>query len=60
MKVEDAPEASEQHGEGDGTKNEEDMDDEIDFNLGNENGNGNSYEAPATHEQHGPGIKEDG
>jgi len=32
-------------------------DDDIDFNLG---GNGNSYDAPATHEQHGPGIKEDG
>jgi len=36
---------------------EQDMDDEIDFNLGN----GNSYDAPAGHhEAHGPGIKEDG
>jgi len=36
---------------------EEDMDDEIDFNIG---GNGDTYNAPATHESHGPGIKEDG
>ncbi|KAN0108423.1 hypothetical protein V8E51_008165 [Hyaloscypha variabilis] len=37
---------------------EEDVDDDdIDFNLG---GNGNNYDAPATHESHGPGIKEDG
>jgi len=36
---------------------EEDMDDEIDFNLG---GNSDNYNAPATHESHGPGIKEDG
>lgn len=35
---------------------EQDMDDDIDFNLGNDNG----YETPATHEAHGPGIKEDG
>jgi RNA-binding protein Musashi len=39
---------------------EQDMDDEIDFNLGNGNGNGHSYDAPTTHEGHGPGIKEDG
>lgn len=37
---------------------EQDMDDEIDFNLGN--GNGNHYDEPAHHERHGPGIKEDG
>lgn len=32
------------------------MDDEIDFNLGN----GNSHDVSASHEAHGPGIKEDG
>jgi hypothetical protein len=37
--------------------NDEDVDDEIDFNLG---GNGPSYDSPANHEAHGPGIKEDG
>lgn len=37
---------------------DQDLDDDIDFNLG---GNGNSYEAPPSHhESHGPGIKEDG
>jgi RNA-binding protein Musashi len=36
---------------------EEDMDDDIDFNLG---GDGNNYDTSATHESHGPGIKEDG
>jgi len=35
----------------------EDVDDEIDFNLG---GNGATYDSPAHHEAHGPGIKEDG
>ena len=35
----------------------EDVDDEIDFNLG---GNGAAYDSPANHEAHGPGIKEDG
>jgi hypothetical protein len=35
----------------------EDVDDEIDFNLG---GNGTTYDSPANHEAHGPGIKEDG
>lgn len=35
---------------------EQDMDDEIDFNLGN----GNGYDVPVHHEAHGPGIKEDG
>jgi len=39
---------------------DQDMDDEIDFNLGQSNGNSNNYDAPATHEAHGPGIKEDG
>jgi hypothetical protein len=49
----------EQNGDGDEQmyNGEQDMDDEIDFNLG---GNDNSYDAPATHEAHGPGIKEDG
>jgi hypothetical protein len=37
--------------------NDEDVDDEIDFNLG---GNGPTYDSPANHEAHGPGIKEDG
>ena len=38
---------------------EQDMDDEIDFNLGG--GNGNGYDASSNHhEAHGPGIKEDG
>lgn len=35
---------------------DQDMDDDIDFNLGN----GISYDSPANHETHGPGIKEDG
>jgi hypothetical protein len=36
---------------------EQDVDDEIDFNLGN----GNGYDAPASQQDaHGPGIKEDG
>lgn len=35
---------------------DDDMDDDIDFNLGN----GNGYDAPTSHEAHGPGIKEDG
>jgi hypothetical protein len=39
---------------------QEEEDDEIDFNLGNSGGAGNDYEAPSTHEAHGPGIKEDG
>jgi len=34
----------------------EDVDDEIDFNLGG----GATYGSPANHEAHGPGIKEDG
>lgn len=49
----------EQNGGGDEQmyNGEEDMDDDIDFNLG---GNGNNYDASATNESHGPGIKEDG
>ncbi|TAQ89391.1 hypothetical protein B7494_g2286 [Chlorociboria aeruginascens] len=35
---------------------EQDIDDDIDFNLGN----GNDYDHPVNHESHGPGIKEDG
>jgi hypothetical protein len=56
---ESSNEHPEQNGAGDeqAYNGEEDMDDEIDFNLG---GNGNNYEAPAAHELHGPGIKEDG
>lgn len=37
---------------------EQDVDDDIDFNLGNSNSNG--YDAPVSHDAHGPGIKEDG
>lgn len=42
-------------------KDEQDMDDDIDFNLGG-GGGGNNYDSPAAQEpqQHGPGIKEDG
>lgn len=40
---------------------EQEMDDEIDFNLGNTNGNGNNYDAHSVKDEaHGPGIKEDG
>ena len=56
-------EVQEEHEEQNGDRDqqmyggEQDMDDEIDFNLGN----GNSYDAPVGHhEAHGPGIKEDG
>jgi len=56
-------EVKEEHEEqnGDGEQQmyggEQDMDDEIDFNLGN----GNGYDASVNnHEAHGPGIKEDG
>jgi hypothetical protein len=35
---------------------EPDLDDDIDFNLGN----GTNYDSPSNHEAHGPGIKEDG
>jgi len=35
----------------------EDVDDEIDFNLGV---NAVTYDSPVNHEAHGPGIKEDG
>jgi len=57
---EEEVEQAEQNGEGDEhmyNGEQDGDDDDIDFNLG---GNGNSYDAPATHEQHGPGIKEDG
>jgi len=56
---EEEPGQGEQNGNGDRDedmyKGEQDEDDEIDFNLG-----GNGYDAQASHEQHGPGIKEDG
>jgi hypothetical protein len=57
---EEEAEQEAQNGEGDEhmyNGEQDGDDDDIDFNLG---GNGNSYDAPATHEQHGPGIKEDG
>lgn len=58
MKVEDSNEHGAENGEGDEQMytGEQDMEDEIDFNLGN----GNSYDTPTSHEAHGPGIKEDG
>ncbi|KAK6584004.1 hypothetical protein PZA11_003734 [Diplocarpon coronariae] len=59
-KSEDVPGHTEQKGgSGEGTHTgDQEMDDEIDFNLG---GNGNSYDASVSHnEAHGPGIKEDG
>ncbi|KAL5324225.1 hypothetical protein ACEPPN_008769 [Leptodophora sp. 'Broadleaf-Isolate-01'] len=61
VKVEESHDHTEQNGEGgEETYNggDQDMDDEIDFNLGQSNGN--NYDAPVTHEAHGPGIKEDG
>jgi len=56
---EESNERAEQNGGSDEQmyNGEQDDDDEIDFNLGP---NGSSYDAPATHEAHGPGIKEDG
>jgi hypothetical protein len=58
LKTEEPAFEGEQNGDGDQQMYRDDPDDdEIDFNLG---GNGNSYDAPATHEAHGPGIKEDG
>ncbi|KAK2625054.1 hypothetical protein QTJ16_005423 [Diplocarpon rosae] len=59
-KIEDVPAHEEQKaGSGQETySRDQEMDDEIDFNLG---GNGNSYDASVGHhEAHGPGIKEDG
>jgi len=56
----DSKEQVEQNGGGDEQmyNGEQDIDDdEIDFNLGP---NGSIYDAPVTHEAHGPGIKEDG
>lgn len=57
-KVEESVEQDKQNGGGDEQMfgGEQDMDDDIDFNLGN----GNGYDAPVHHEVHGPGIKEDG
>jgi hypothetical protein len=59
VKIDEAPENTEHNGAGGEEKynGDHDMDDEIDFNLG---GNGNNYDAPVSHEAHGPGIKEDG
>ncbi|RQM05577.1 hypothetical protein DH86_00001615 [Scytalidium sp. 3C] len=54
--VEDAAAQPEQHsGDIHDASGEQDMDDEIDFNLGNGDNNGD-----ATNESHGTGIKEDG
>lgn len=57
VEAEELPEQNGEDGEQMHNGEQEDMDDEIDFNLG---GNDNSYDAPASHESHGPGIKEDG
>ncbi len=59
IKTEELPDHTEHNGDGgEETYNgDQNMDNEIDFNLG---GNGNSYDASANHEGHGPGIKEDG
>jgi hypothetical protein len=60
VKMEDS---AERNGDGDQQMHngeQDDDDDEIDFNLGNASGGGDSYDAPSTHEAHGPGIKEDG
>jgi anaerobic selenocysteine-containing dehydrogenase len=58
VKEEEPVRVEEQNGEVDvqAYVGDQDMDDEIDFNLGN----GTSYDSPSTHEAHGPGIKEDG
>ncbi|XMA13430.1 hypothetical protein WAI453_006221 [Rhynchosporium graminicola] len=56
VNVEQIDEGAEEHYNG----GDQEMDDEIDFNLGQSNGHGNNYDGPATHEAHGPGIKEDG
>jgi hypothetical protein len=58
VKVEDIAGEVEHNGEADPHmyNNEQDGDDEIDFNLGNSN----DYREPSAHENHGPGIKEDG
>ena len=58
LKVDEPTEQDEQNGDGGHQmySGEQDMDDDIDFNLGNDN----SYDAPTNHEAHGPGIKEDG
>lgn len=60
VKTEDS---AEKNGDGDQqmhNSEQDDDDDEIDFNLGNASGGGDGYDAPSTHEAHGPGIKEDG
>lgn len=59
VKVENSNEHGAENSEGDEQmyNGEQDMEDEIDFNLGN---GGNSYDTPTSHEAHGPGIKEDG
>ncbi len=56
--TEESYENAEQNGEGDDHlyNGEQDMDDEIDFNLGN----GNGHDTSSSQEVHGPGIKEDG
>jgi len=58
VKVEDSNEQTAENGDADERiyNGEQDMEDEIDFNLGN----GNNYDTPTSHETHGPGIKEDG
>ncbi|CAD6444530.1 e812fa4e-969d-4805-890c-292228687615 [Sclerotinia trifoliorum] len=67
VKAEQDIEQNPQNGDRDGDQQmyngDQDMDDEIDFNLGsgNDNGNGTGYDAPPTRDEaQGPGIKEDG
>ncbi|KUJ15728.1 RNA-binding domain-containing protein [Mollisia scopiformis] len=52
VKVEESHEHGAENGDGDEQmyNGEQDMEDEIDFNLGN----GNSYDTPGSHEAHGP------
>lgn len=59
IKAEDTNENGAENGEGGDEQmygGQDDMEDEIDFNLGN----GDNYDTPTSHEAHGPGIKEDG
>ncbi|KAG4033754.1 hypothetical protein MFRU_004g02570 [Monilinia fructicola] len=65
VKAEQNVEQNPKYSEGDGDQQmyngEQEMDGEIDYNLGNANGDGNGYDAPSIKDEaHGPGIKEDG
>lgn len=65
VKAEQNVEQNPKYSEGDGDQQmyngEQEMDGEIDYNLGNANGDGNGYDAPSIKDEaHGSGIKEDG